>query len=94
MGTWSCILASQNLKTYAFCFVMHPLISSLKFKIFKLKHFFAMVLCLNVLNPSMIGSTTTTTCNASSSSITGVIEKCDVLGRDHLPFFMDLGPSC
>jgi hypothetical protein len=53
-----------------------------------------MVLCLNVLNPSMIGSTTTTTCNASSSSITGVIEKCDVLGRDHLPFFMDLGPSC
>jgi hypothetical protein len=55
--------------------------------------FFAKAL-VNVLNPSMIGSTTTTTCNASSSSITWVIEKCDVLGKDHLPFFMDLGPSC
>jgi hypothetical protein len=49
---------------------------------------------VNVLNPSMIGSTTTTTCNASSFSITCVIEKCDVLVKDHLPFFMDLGPSC
>ncbi len=93
MATWTCILTSQNLKTYAFCFVMHPLKSSLKFKIFKFKHFFAKAL-VNVLNPSMIGSTTTTTCNASSFSITCVIEKCDVLGKDHLPFFMDLGPSC
>lgn len=93
MGTWSWILASQNLKTYAFCFVMHPLKSSLKFKIFKFKHFFAKAL-VNVLNPSMIGSTTTITCNASSSSITCVIEKCDVHGKDHLPFFMDHGPSC